>query len=153
MSAERGRVGEGGGGCAQSFRAPMRINVRNFERLPDSGVQIHSFYCPAWNRAVMKTAPKADVLEEFTRSLKQLDDRIQVYLLPSDPEGSSQDNDLHIAVLADVDDERLEDLNIAVADAVQDVNLELDHDPFVVAHPTNRDDMLARSARQSGVQL
>jgi len=101
----------------------------------------------------MKTAPKADVLEEFTRSLKQLDDRIQVYLLPSDPEGSSQDNDLHIAVLADVDDERLEDLNIAVADAVQDVNLELDHDPFVVAHPTNRDDMLARSARQSGVQL
>jgi hypothetical protein len=36
---------------------------------------------------------------------------------------------------------------------VRDINLELDYDPFVVAHPTNRNDALARAARQSGVRL
>jgi hypothetical protein len=101
----------------------------------------------------MKTAPKADALEKLARTLKQLDDRIQVYLLPSDPEGPSQDDDLHIAVLADVDDERLMNLNDAIADVVQDVNLDLDYDPFVIAHPTNRDGGIAQSARQSGVRL
>lgn len=85
--------------------------------------------------------------------MKQLDDRIEVYVLPSDPEGPSQDNDLHAAVLADVDDGRLGDLNGAIADIVRDINLELDYDPFVVAHPTNRNDALARAARQSGVRL
>jgi len=35
----------------------------------------------------MKTAPKADALEKLVRLLKQLDDRIEVYVLPSDPEG------------------------------------------------------------------
>lgn len=104
----------------------------------------------------MKTAPKADALEKLARLLKQLDDRIEVYVLPSDPEGPSQDNDLHAAVLADVDDGRLGDLNGAIADIVRDINLELDYDPFVpfvVAHPTNRNDALARAARQSGVRL
>ncbi|MFB6279865.1 MAG: hypothetical protein ABEK75_10195, partial [Salinibacter sp.] len=96
----------------------------------------------------MKTTPEADALERWAHALKQLDDRIQVYLLPSDPEGPSQDHDLHVAVVADVDDNRLSDLNSAIADLVQDVNLELDHDPFVVAHPTNRDGGIARSARQ-----
>ncbi len=76
-----------------------------------------------------------------------------MYVLPSDPEGPSQDNDLHAAVLADVDDGRLGDLNGAIADIVRDINLELDYDPFVVAHPTNRNDALARAARQSGVRL
>ena len=85
--------------------------------------------------------------------MKQLDERIEVYVLPSDPEGPSQDNDLHAAVLADVDDGRLGDLNGAIADIVRDINLELDYDPFVVAHPTNRNDALARAARQSGVRL
>jgi len=101
----------------------------------------------------MKTAPKADALEQLARMLKQLDDRIQVYVLSSDPEGPSQDNDLHVAVLADVNDERLLDLNDAIADVIQDINLELDYDPFVVAHPTNRDGGIAQSARQSGVRL
>lgn len=105
------------------------------------------------NSAAMKAAPKADALEKLARTLKQLSDRIQVYLLPSDPEGPSQDDDLHVAVLADVEDERLLDLNDAIADVVQDVNLDLDYNLFVVAHPTNRDDMLAQSARQSGVRL
>lgn len=101
----------------------------------------------------MKTAPKADALEKLARLLKQLDDRIEVYVLPSDPEGPSQDNDLHVAVLADVDDGRLGDLNYAITNAVQDINLGLEYDPFVIAHPTNRNDALARSARQSGVRL
>jgi hypothetical protein len=101
----------------------------------------------------MKTASKADALEELARALKQVDDRIQVYVLPSDPEGLSQDDDLHVAVVADVDDNRLSDLNGAIAEVVQDVNLELDYDPFVVAHPTNRDGGIARSARQSGMRI
>lgn len=101
----------------------------------------------------MKTAPEADALEELARTLKQVDDRIQVYLLPSDPEGPSQDTDLHVAVLANVEDERLMTLNEAIADIVEDVNLKLNYDPFVVAHPTNRDDMLAKSARKNGVRL
>jgi hypothetical protein len=101
----------------------------------------------------MKTASKADALEELARALKQVDDRIQVYVLPSDPEGLSQDDDLHVAVVADVDDNRLSDLNGAIAEVVQDVNLELDHDPFVVAHPTNRGGGIARSARQSGMRI
>jgi hypothetical protein len=101
----------------------------------------------------MKTASKADALEELARALKQVDDRIQVYVLPSDPHGPSQDNDLHVAVLANVEDERLMALNEAIADIVQDINLKLSYDPFVVAHPTNRDDMLAQSARKNGVRL
>jgi hypothetical protein len=101
----------------------------------------------------MKTASKADALEELARALKQVDDRIQVYVLPSDPEGLSQDDDLHVAVLADVDDNRLSDLNSAIAEVVQDVDLELDHDPFVVANPTNQEGMLAQSVRHSGTRL
>lgn len=101
----------------------------------------------------MKTAPKADALEKLVRTLKQLDDRSQVYVLPSDPEGPSQDNDLHVAVLADVDDERFMDLNDAIADVVRDINLELDYDPFVVAHPTNRDGGIVQSARRNGTRL
>lgn len=101
----------------------------------------------------MKTAPKADALERLARSLKQLDDRIQVYLLPSDPEGPSQENDLHVAVLADVDDGRLMDLSDIIADVMQDINLELDYDPFVVVHPTNRDGVTAHAARHSGTCL
>jgi hypothetical protein len=101
----------------------------------------------------MKTASKADALEELARALKQVDDRIQVYVLPSDPEGLSQDDDLHVAVVADVDDNRLSDLNGAIAEVVQDVNLELDYDPFVVAHPTNQEGMLAQSVRHSGTRL
>jgi hypothetical protein len=101
----------------------------------------------------MKTASKADALEERARALKQVDDRIQVYLLPSDPQGPSQDNDLHVAVLANVDDKRLMDLNNAIADVVQDINVDLDYDPFVVAHPTNRDGGIARSARQNGMRI
>jgi hypothetical protein len=101
----------------------------------------------------MKTASKADALEELARALKQVDDRIQVYLLPSDPQGPSQDNDLHVAVLANVEDKRLMALNESIADIVQDINLKLNYDPFLVAHPTNRDDMLAQSARHSGTRL
>lgn len=101
----------------------------------------------------MKTASKADALEELARALKQVGDRIQVYVLPSDPKGPSQDHGLHVAVLADVDDNRLSDLNSAIADAVQDINQELGYDPFVVAHPTNRDGVTAHSARQSGTRF
>jgi hypothetical protein len=101
----------------------------------------------------MKTASKADALEELARAIKQVDDRIQVYVLPSDPEGLSQDDDLHVAVVADVDDKRLMDLNNAIADVVQEINVDLDYDPFVVAHPTNRDGRIARSARQSGMRI
>ena len=44
-------------------------------------------------------------------------------------------------------------LDEAIADIVQAINLKLNYDPFVVAHPTNRDDMLAQSAWKSGVRL
>lgn len=132
---------------------PPHVPPPEPERLLVGDVHSRRFLRPTRDFDAMKTAPKADALEKLARSLKQLDDRIQVYLLPSDPEGPSQDNDLHVAVLADVDDNRLVELDDAIADVVQDINGELDYDPFVVVHPTNRDDMLARSARQSGVRL
>lgn len=101
----------------------------------------------------MKTASKADALEERARALKQVDDRIQVYVLLSDPQGPNQNNDFHVAVLANVEDKRLMALNESIADIVQDINLKLNYDPFVVAHPTNRDDMPAQSAWRYGTRL
>jgi hypothetical protein len=44
-------------------------------------------------------------------------------------------------------------LSDTLAEIVQAVNVDLGFDPFVVAHPTNRDSTLARTARSDGVQL
>jgi hypothetical protein len=78
---------------------------------------------------------------------------VEVYVLPCDPEGPSPDNDLHVAVLADVDDRRMSELIEALAEIVQSVNVNLGFDPFVVAHPTNRESSLAKSARSDGVRI
>jgi hypothetical protein len=101
----------------------------------------------------MKTAPASDALEKLARRVKRLDEQVELYVLPGDPEGPSPENDLHVAVLANVDDRRMSALSDTLAEIVQAVNVDLGFDPFVVAHPTNRDSTLARTARSDGVQL
>lgn len=101
----------------------------------------------------MKTAPTSDALDKLARQVKRLDEQVEVYVLPFNPQGPSSDNDLHVAVLADVTDRRMDELTGALAEIVEQVNVELGFDPFVVAHPTNRNSMLAKSARNDGVRL
>lgn len=101
----------------------------------------------------MKTLKTPDALDTLARRVKRLEQDVEVYVLPFDPEGPSRDNDLHLAVLANVDDRRMDVLVEKLAQIVQDVNVELDFDPFVVAHPTSTESTLARSAREEGVRL
>ncbi|NBB74755.1 MAG: hypothetical protein GVY35_13890 [Bacteroidetes bacterium] len=102
----------------------------------------------------MKAVTTPDALEKLARQIKTLDEQADVYFLPFDPhDGPSRDNDIHIAVLADVDDARMSTLSEGIAELLEAINLELGFDPFVVAHPTNRNGMLARTARDEGVRL
>lgn len=101
----------------------------------------------------MKALTKSEALERLARKITRIDERTEVYVLPSGPHGPSGDNDLHVAVLADVDDQRMVELSEAVAEVVQEVNVEMGFEPFVVAHPTNRNAMVARMARTEGVRL
>jgi hypothetical protein len=101
----------------------------------------------------MKTLKTPDALDSLARRVKQFDDSVEIFVLPFDPEGPSSDNDLHIAVLADVDDSRMDEFMGMLAETIESTNVELDFDPFVVAHPSNTDSMLARSARNEGVRL
>lgn len=101
----------------------------------------------------MKTLKTPDALDSLARRVKQLDDSVEVFVLPFDPEGPSSDNDLHIAILADVDDSRMNELVERIAEIVESVNVELDFDPYVVAHPSNTESMLSRSARTDGIRL
>lgn len=101
----------------------------------------------------MKAAPTSDALETLARQIKDLDEHVEVYVLSSAPRGSNADDALHVAVLAEVDDQRMSALSDALAEIVQSVNLDLDFDPFVIAHPTNRESTLARRARNDGVRI
>lgn len=102
----------------------------------------------------MKTLTTSDALDKLARQIKSLDARAEVYVLPSDPYyGASADNDVHVAVIADTDDAGLDALSEPLASLVEAINVELEYDPFVVAHPTNQNATLARRAREDGVRL
>lgn len=103
----------------------------------------------------METITQSDALDKLARQLKRIDERVEVYVLPFAPhhDSPSTDNDVHIVVLLDVDDRRMESLCTEIAAQVQDINIELDFDPFVVVHPTNRNATLAQTARRQGVRL
>lgn len=56
-------------------------------------------------------------------------------------------------MIVDIDDAGMDALSEPLASLVEAINVELEYDPFVVAHPTNRNAMLARRAREDGVRL
>jgi hypothetical protein len=102
----------------------------------------------------METLTTSDALDKLARQIKSLDARAEVYVLPSDPYyGASADNDVHVAVIADTDDAGMDALSEPLASLVEAINVELEYDPFVVAHPTNQNATLARRAREDGVRL
>ena len=102
----------------------------------------------------MKTLTTADALDKLARQIKSLDASADVYFLPSDPyHGASDDNDVHVAVIVDIDDAGLDALSEPLASPVEAVNVELEYAPFVVVHPTNQNAILARRTHEDGVRL
>ena len=99
----------------------------------------------------MSTTTRSDALLTLAHRVKEVLPA-EVYLLDAHPYEADDEN-VHVAIVADVDDDRLNDAQPALARAVEDTNLDLDFDPLIVYHIGQPHNQLAKIARQEGVQL
>jgi len=99
----------------------------------------------------MKTTTRSDAIRALAHQVKEMLPA-EVYLLDAHPYEADDEN-VHVAIVADVDDDRLNEAQPALARAVEDANLELDFDPLIVYHIGQPHNQLAEIARQEGVQL
>ena len=99
----------------------------------------------------MSTTARSDAIRAFAHRVKEVLPA-EVYLLNAHPyEG--EDQKVHVAIIADVESERLNDAQPALVRAVEDTNVDLDFDPLVVYHVGQPHNQLVAVARQDGVQL
>ena len=99
----------------------------------------------------MSTATRSDALEAFVRRVEHVLPAT-VYLLDTHPY-ESDDGNLHVAVIADVDDDALNTAQPAVAAAIEEANIALGFDPLLVYHIGQPDDQLATIAKNEGIRL
>lgn len=99
----------------------------------------------------MSTTTRSDAIRALAHRVKDVLPA-EVYLLNAHPyEG--EDQNVHVAIIADVESERLNEAQPALARAVEDTNVDLGFDPLVVYHVGQPHNQLAAIARQAGVQL
>jgi hypothetical protein len=99
----------------------------------------------------MSTKTRPDAMEAFVRRVKDLLPA-DVYLLDTHPyEG--HDPNVHVAIIADVDDDTLNAGQPQIARAVEEANLEVGFDPVLVYHLGQPENQLASIARENGVRL
>ena len=94
----------------------------------------------------MSTATRSDALEMFVQRVQQALPAT-VYLLDTHPY-ESDDGNLHVAVIADVDNDALNTAQPAVAAAIEEANIAL-----LVYHIGQPNDQLATIAEDEGIRL
>ena len=75
----------------------------------------------------MSTTTRSDAIRALAHRVKDVLPA-KVYLLDAHPYEADDEN-VHVAIVADVDDDRLNEAQPALAQAVEDTNLELGFDP------------------------
>jgi len=99
----------------------------------------------------MSTKTPSDAIETFANRVKEVLPA-EVYLLDTHPyEG--EDENLHVAIIADIEDDRINAAQPALAQATEETNIELGFDPLVVYHVGQPHNQLAGIAREEGVRL
>ena len=99
----------------------------------------------------MNTTTRSDAMAAFAHRVKELLPA-EVYLLDAHPYEGDDEN-LHVAIIADVEDDRLNAAQPALAQATEEANIELDFDPLIVYHVGQPHNQLAGIAREEGVRL
>lgn len=99
----------------------------------------------------MSTTTRSDALRSFAYRAREILPA-EVYLLDGHPYEGDDDN-VHVAIIADVGSDRLNAAQPALAEAVEDTNIELGFDPLIVYHVGQPHNHLAGIARKQGVQL
>ena len=99
----------------------------------------------------MSTTTRSDAIRALAHRVKDVLPA-EVYLLDAHPYEADDEN-VHVAIVADVDDDRLNEAQPALAQAVEDTNVELNFDPLIDYHVGQPHNQLATIARQDGVQL
>ncbi len=94
---------------------------------------------------MMDTTTCSDALRAFTQRVQEVLPA-EVYLLDTHPYEGDDEN-VHVAIIADVDDDRLNAAQPTLAQAVEDTNIELDFDPVIVYHLGQPHNQLADIAR------
>lgn len=99
---------------------------------------------------------KPNVIEALVRQVKDLfpEDRAEVYHLPTHPyEGEYEEDVVHLAVIADVEDNRLNETRTPLSKLVEEANIRLNFEPLLVFHTGRPDRPLAGIARKEGIRL
>lgn len=99
----------------------------------------------------MSTTTRSAAIEAFAHRVKEVLPA-EVYLLDAHPYEGDDEN-LHVAIIADVDDDRINVAQPALAEATEEINIELGFDPLVVYHVGQPHNQLAGIAREEGVRL
>jgi len=99
----------------------------------------------------MSTTTRSDALRAFTHRIQEILPA-EVYLLDAHPYEGDDEN-LHVAIIADVDNDQLNEAQPTLAQAVENTNIALDFDPLLVYHVGQPHNQLAEVARREGVQL
>lgn len=99
----------------------------------------------------MSTATRSNAIRAFANRVKGILSA-EVYLLDTHPYEGDDEN-LHVAIIADVEDDRINSVQPDLARAIEDANIELGFDPLIVYHIGQPHNQLARIAREEGVQI
>jgi hypothetical protein len=102
-----------------------------------------------------KTA-KPDAIETLVRQVKDLfpQGAAEVYHLPTHPyKGEYEEDVVHLAVIADVEDEELNEARTPLSKQVEEANISLNFEPLVVFHTGQPGRPLAGIARKEGIRL
>lgn len=99
----------------------------------------------------MDTTTRSDALDMFVHRMQQVLPA-EVYLLDAHPYESDDEN-LHVAVIANVDDDTLNAAQPAVAAAIEEANIALGFNPLLVYHIGQPHNQLATTAQSKGIQL
>ncbi|WP_141491564.1 hypothetical protein [Longimonas halophila] len=99
----------------------------------------------------MDITTRSDALDTLVNRVQQILPA-EVYLLDAHPY-ESDDGNLHIAVIADADDDMLNGAQPAIASAVEEANIALGFNPLLVYHIGQRHNQLASIAEKEGIRL
>jgi hypothetical protein len=100
---------------------------------------------------LLSTKARSNAIEAFTHRVKEVLPA-EVYLLDTHPyEG--EDENLHVAIIADVEGDRLNAAQPALAQATEEANVDLAFDPLVVYHVGQPHDQLAGGSREEGSRV
>jgi len=99
----------------------------------------------------MSTKTRSDAIDAFAHRVEEVLPA-EVYLLDVYPHEEDDEN-LHVAIIADVDDDRLNAAQSALAQATEETSIEIDFDSLRVYHVGQPHNQLAGIVRKEGFRL